>query len=593
MIETSYDHYKTTKIKRFSNAKENIILNSMSKLNYGIFIWDYTKNTLFINEFMEKNFMIDLANEKTIGQVFEARISDNSEQKFYQVIQQIKNSNEVKSLQYPVVDEYRNLWFSVNLYYQNDQDSTLGVIESINTDKTKDFSYNESSKQITTLFENLPFKIYYTDPDGDVIYKNEVFDDTTRIIHESIEKLIISSNEYISLNLLDRITVIEKNENTTTFEVQYKRNKMKRNITVKRKEVLFNNQKCILYIHEDANSIFKDESNLKKIIKVNDLIFEIRDIVDNESDLNHMFDYLLSKIQTVIPSANRSCILRINELNNLYMKSSFGFTQDFISTFNLPFKESYAYMHLQNDYSKSVIIDDIQMKYSNLFPDLEVEKFGMLIQSNVTTPIVVNGEFYGIVSIDSNENRVFDEVDLYLLDYMKYQIERAIEKHRRFAVIRRDSNIDPLTGVPNRRELMKAYENLRKSKRVEDQSFYVVMFDLDKLKIINDTYGHVAGDKVIKQLSFMIKENMRDTDFQARIGGDEFVGIYKNITKDDLIVKMDNLTKYLQTHPLTFRNEHFITKFSYGIAKYPEEGVSMNAILDQADKRMYEQKRSK
>lgn len=350
------------------------------------------------------------------------------------------------------------------------------------------------------------------------------------------------------------------------------------------------NQRAILIV---KIKVSENEERLKKILKANELIIEIKDIVDNVSDLNEMFEYLLSKIHTVIPAANRSCILRIDEDDKLFLDSKFNYTEEYVDSFDLLFKDSFAYMHMADDYSKSVIIDDIQKKYSNLFPDIKGDLIGINLQSNVTTPLVVNGVLYGIISVDSEKNRVFDDVDLHLLDFMKIQIERAIEKYNKYETIKRNSNLDPMTGIANRRNLKDMFVQLLNISRIEKSSFLFVVFDIDKLKYINDNYGHITGDKVIKQFAFVIQKQIRESDFLARIGGDEFVGVFLNVEEDVLVERITRWKTHFDNHPNTFKGLDVTAQFSYGISKYPSDGHSFDELLEIADKKMYLQKRGK
>jgi len=181
-------------------------------------------------------------------------------------------------------------------------------------------------------------------------------------------------------------------------------------------------------------------------------------------------------------------------------------------------------------------------------------------------------------------------VDLYLLDYMKIQIERAIEKYRNYRIIKKDSNEDSLTGVSNRRHLLSAIHRFKENSDLENKPFFFVLFDIDKLKKINDKYGHICGDLVLKQFALVAKNHIREYDFVARIGGDEFVGLFYNITQDVLIERLNAWKEYFSMNMVEYKENEIHTKFSFGIAKYKEDGIDFNDLMEQADKKLYEHK---
>ncbi len=449
----------------------------------------------------------------------------------------------------------------------------------------------------TTALSSLEMCVFKWDYENDRCFMNDFMIDLFGIdvtshehINESLSKMIDEQSLDAFFKAIDQVK-----ENTEI---------VKMDIALKSDTFLKEYSLQLTYNHEldmtigimqllDLKTNLVEQSRLRKMIRANELIMEIRDIVDHVDDLHEVFDYLLSKIHTVIPAANRSSILRIDEEEQLYIDTSYGFDDEYIEGFGLPFKSSFAYLHMNGDYTKSVIINDVQKKYRDLFPDLKNDSVGFNIQSNVTTPIVVKGTLFGIVSVDSDKNNVFDFVDLNLLDFIKIQLERAIVKYRAYRTIKRDSMIDSLTGVSNRRHLMDILPGFMEKARMNEKAFLFVVFDLDKLKEVNDTYGHVNGDKVIKFFANSIHENIRETDFFARIGGDEFVGLFYNLDESILQDRIKVWETIFKDNPIMTEKEHIDIHFSYGVSVFPEEGNYFSDLLELADKRMYQHKRMK
>ena len=122
--------------------------------------------------------------------------------------------------------------------------------------------------------------------------------------------------------------------------------------------------------------------------------------------------------------------------------------------------------------------------------------------------------------------------------------------------------------------------------------FNIVIFDIDKLKSINDLLGHLVGDEVIKKIAQELEKNIRKSDILVRLGGDEFVGVFFNSNLKNLNEKFQNLLMKLENAPLSINGEQVKCKFSYGISSFPKDGINLNDLIKIADERMYIFKRN-
>ena len=121
----------------------------------------------------------------------------------------------------------------------------------------------------------------------------------------------------------------------------------------------------------------------------------------------------------------------------------------------------------------------------------------------------------------------------------------------------------------------------------------MVFIDLNKFKIINDTKGHSFGDKVLIETALRLKHSIRHSDTAARIGGDEFLILLESITdKGNVARKVEVLSKALG-EKFIIEGEVFEVGYSFGVAIYPDDGTTADALLFLADKAMYESKRLK
>lgn len=170
-------------------------------------------------------------------------------------------------------------------------------------------------------------------------------------------------------------------------------------------------------------------------------------------------------------------------------------------------------------------------------------------------------------------------------------VTRIINRLDRIKLLRNLAEVDPVTTLSNRHKVtQELYKFLRLAKR-HNQILCLAVLDLDHFKHVNDRYGHMTGDAVLRQLGQLLQESFRSEDAIARWGGEEFVvGMY-GMNKIDGV---NRLTKVLKT----LNQQEFITpahtklqlSFSAGVAQYPEDGLDLESLYRSADAALYQAK---
>jgi diguanylate cyclase (GGDEF)-like protein len=152
---------------------------------------------------------------------------------------------------------------------------------------------------------------------------------------------------------------------------------------------------------------------------------------------------------------------------------------------------------------------------------------------------------------------------------------------------------DPLTGLPNARYLALRFEEEAARARRTDRSFQVVMLDLDEFKTVNDTYGHKVGDKMLREVAHLIEGQLREYDFLARYGGDEFVALVQEVVGaqvEELCMRIENaVSKFAM--PVA-RNRFARVGISLGTATFGVDGETLDQLVNAADNQMYRVKSS-
>jgi len=146
---------------------------------------------------------------------------------------------------------------------------------------------------------------------------------------------------------------------------------------------------------------------------------------------------------------------------------------------------------------------------------------------------------------------------------------------------------DPLTELFNRRYLEETLDRELARAAREAYPVCIVMMDLDHFKKINDTYGHEAGDHMLRALAHTLTEQSRRGDFACRYGGEEFVIVMPNISLDTAYQRAENLRMSLNSLYVPYGRFRLTTTISMGIACYPTNGETRDRILRAADRAMY------
>jgi len=150
---------------------------------------------------------------------------------------------------------------------------------------------------------------------------------------------------------------------------------------------------------------------------------------------------------------------------------------------------------------------------------------------------------------------------------------------------------DPLTGLPNRRNLLdRLHYSIAINHRANSQ-FAVFMMDLDKFKAVNDSLGHAAGDELLKQVAARIINCLRESDMVARLGGDEFVLVLENLKIPEAaeIIALKVIAELTLPFQLS-DNDTVQIGASIGISLYPLHGNTPESLMDHADSALYQAK---
>lgn len=146
--------------------------------------------------------------------------------------------------------------------------------------------------------------------------------------------------------------------------------------------------------------------------------------------------------------------------------------------------------------------------------------------------------------------------------------------------------VDGLTGVNNKRYLLETLEREIPRARRHNRPLSMIIFDIDHFKQVNDTYGHLAGDYVLKEMAQLIKSRIRPDDTLGRYGGEEFVVVLPETDKPGAVHIAEEIRKLVASHAFTFERERMSVSISIGVALL-RDSDAVDDLIAAADERLY------
>jgi diguanylate cyclase (GGDEF)-like protein/PAS domain S-box-containing protein len=209
------------------------------------------------------------------------------------------------------------------------------------------------------------------------------------------------------------------------------------------------------------------------------------------------------------------------------------------------------------------------------------------------TPILAQGETLGIVHFQATESAPkLDASEISFKTTFAGQVGLSVANIKLREALRTQSVRDPLTGLYNRRYLEEMLEReVRRSARAA-QALGILMIDLDHFKNFNDTYGHDAGDAVLREIAASLTKGVRAEDFVCRFGGEEFVVILPTADITSSRARAERLRSKAKALTILHQGRSMgMVTISVGVASFPEHGISPKELMAAADAALYEAKR--
>lgn len=300
-------------------------------------------------------------------------------------------------------------------------------------------------------------------------------------------------------------------------------------------------------------------------------------------DLNHLVDFIIEKAVQILEAGKCSLMLLDPESQELLIRGAIGLDGDVVRGTRIKIGESIAGVVAQN--GNPLLVRDIETEKE--ISRKNNPKYAS--KSFMSVPLKVHDKLVGIINVadkKNGEDAAFTPLDLRILCAIVRQATISIENASYYRKLEHLSVTDSLTELFNHRYFIQALDNeIDRAKRYP-KSLCLLMMDIDDFKSYNDTYGHLGGDRLLKDLSKILKQNLRSVDIVCRYAGDEFVAILPETDIPEAKMIADKIKRVIGDLKLFERG----VTVSIGIAKYSSNRDRRDMIM-KADQALYQSKR--
>jgi diguanylate cyclase (GGDEF)-like protein len=217
-------------------------------------------------------------------------------------------------------------------------------------------------------------------------------------------------------------------------------------------------------------------------------------------------------------------------------------------------------------------------------------KFFSETASRMFIPLVSFGQTLGVLALDSSKADAFRDGDQQSLESVADICATAIQNAHYVDRVKQLAYLDGLTGIFNRRFFeLRIMEEIERARRY-GTGMAVIMADIDEFKRLNDEFGHVLGDEVLRQVSSLFHQQVRKVDVVCRYGGEEFAILLTQVTPEQALTVAGKLRKRVEGWQ--FPGVPRTVTISAGAAAFPEHGTTRDGLVKAADSALYAAKQA-
>jgi diguanylate cyclase (GGDEF)-like protein len=330
----------------------------------------------------------------------------------------------------------------------------------------------------------------------------------------------------------------------------------------------------------------KEKEDLDKTLNNLSLLYNIGRAMTYISDLKSLLKYILNQAVEITGAEKGSIMLYDPDTNQLSIRVLTGL-EDEVYQDKVNNNEIKCMTFMPGEGIAGTVFKTGEPIISNRTADSAtfISSSGSYAQSIACIPMKVYEDTIGVINVTNKKHPSgFSDQDVEMLRAVADQAAISISKAQLWEMAVNDS----LTGLHVRRYFMaKLQDEIHRTERY-NKTLSIIMADLDNFKTINDTYGHTAGDRVLKSVGDYLKNSIRDVDSIGRFGGEEFIMFLPETTKKAAHVLADRLRVGVSKIQVDKKLPR--VTISLGISTFPEDGKTLNELLEHADAALYHAK---
>lgn len=283
---------------------------------------------------------------------------------------------------------------------------------------------------------------------------------------------------------------------------------------------------------EKSRALEETNRKLTKRLHERDLMLKVTESINSKLSLNDVLSEITQSIGNELEMKEFVILLTSPDTGYLNIAAVYGLN-DPRRVLNLEFKQGEGIVGQVLNTGAVIYVRDVRQEPGFM----HYKGRRRLVGSFLAIPIMVRDKVGGVLGFMRPKVDGFSPEEIAFLKILANQVNIAIQNARSYENVRRQADYDQLTGLMSRRSGMvrlrlEFQESLRKN-----LTFCLIMLDIDNFKSHNDTYGHLVGDKVLRQVAHFIRENIRKVDIACRYGGEEvLIGLHRTSLRDGVIV---------------------------------------------------------
>lgn len=327
-----------------------------------------------------------------------------------------------------------------------------------------------------------------------------------------------------------------------------------------------------------------EKNRLKGFYALEAVYKSIAPVLDREE----LYDTILSKSSELVDAERGTLMILDNKNKVLSVKASKGIERSIVDNLRVRVGEGI---------SGSIAAKGIPVMVANIESEVPSWKnrARYKTKSFISIPLKLDTRVIGVINMsDKTSGGAFSEEDLHLLLSFANFASIALERGAYYSMseeLKMLSMTDHLTGLFNRRYFReRVFEEVERVKR-HNECFAIFVIDIDNFKYFNDTYGHLAGDEILKGVSRTIRDAVRSMDVVARYGGEEFAVILPHTSKRDSVVIAERIRRGVEECRPSVDGMTEWPTISLGVAEFPGDASNIDDLVNKADRAMYLAKR--